>query len=76
MTRPRILIVENEKHFQEYLKTKLEQLGYTVVNSVSTAMDAIILAEGTIPDLVLMDNWTAFKPQHAFAIISTYLSYL
>lgn len=55
MKNSRILIVEDEESIQFYLKTMLEHLGYTVVNVVSTAMDAILMADGTMPDLVLMD---------------------
>jgi CheY-like chemotaxis protein len=55
MKNMRILIVDEEKAIQDVLRVKLEKQGFQITSVASTGMDAILLAEGTMPDLVLMD---------------------
>ena len=55
MTHEKILIVENESIVAEDVKQILERLGYPVVGKASTCEDALLTAEQTQPDLVLMD---------------------
>jgi len=51
----RILIVEDEGILAEDLGQSLENLGYLVSGKVSTAREAVKLAEELRPDLILMD---------------------
>ena len=51
----RILIVEDELITAMDLKLKLEQLGYEVIDTVSTGEDGIYTAVEKRPDLILMD---------------------
>ena len=51
----RILIVEDERVTAEDLRDTLTELGYNVTAAVSTGADAIAQAEGSPPDIVLMD---------------------
>ena len=51
----RILIVEDERITAEDLRDILTDLGYTVIASVASGVDAIARAEETEPDLALMD---------------------
>jgi two-component system, cell cycle sensor histidine kinase and response regulator CckA len=53
--QPRILIVEDEAVIALDLKSILENLGYTVSGSESSADKAIKICEEDSPDLVLMD---------------------
>ena len=55
MTAGKILIVEDERVTAEDLRDILTQLGHSVTAVVSTAADAILEAERTSPDLVIMD---------------------
>lgn len=55
MTKPRILVVEDEAITAKDLQQTLQELGYSVTARVSSAEDAIQQAEATRPDLVLMD---------------------
>lgn len=55
MTRPRILVVEDELIVAEDLKMTLASLGYDVAGVTGTGEGAIDLAEKTRPDLILMD---------------------
>jgi PAS domain S-box-containing protein len=55
MPREKILIVENESIVAEDVNHILQRLGYPVVGKVSTGEDALLTAEQTRPDLVLMD---------------------
>lgn len=55
MTKPRILIVEDELLIAKNLEQKLKKLNYDVVDIVSTGKDAIEVSELKKPDLVLMD---------------------
>jgi PAS domain S-box-containing protein len=51
----RILIVEDERVTAEDLRDTLTELGYNVTAAVSSGADAIAQAEGSPPDIVLMD---------------------
>lgn len=55
MTRPRILLVEDEMIVGLNLKNKLTQQGYEIVDVVSTGEASVIVALDTKPDLILMD---------------------
>jgi signal transduction histidine kinase/DNA-binding NarL/FixJ family response regulator len=55
MTRPRILVVEDESIVALDLQSSLEHLGYEVVGTAGTGEDAVRIAERDTPDLVLMD---------------------
>src|SRR5262249_43455384 len=55
MTRPRILIVEDEAIIATDLQRRLNRLGCEVVGIVAFGEDAVRLATETQPDLVLMD---------------------
>ena len=50
-----VLIVEDEAIVAMDLKQRVESNGYSVVGVVDSAEQAIMLAEDTLPDLVLMD---------------------
>lgn len=51
----RILIVEDELLIAKTLSRKLEKMGYTVIDMVSSGETAIQLAQEKQPDLILMD---------------------
>lgn len=51
----RLLIVEDELILAMDLKDRLNDLGYTVVDTVSTGEAAVAAARGHLPDLILMD---------------------
>jgi PAS domain S-box-containing protein len=53
--RPRILIVEDDSIIAMELQERLRDLEYEVCGKTGTAENAVILAEGLRPDLVLMD---------------------
>lgn len=53
--RPRILVVEDERIVAEDLRRSLLQLGYEVVDVVSTGTEALHRVRALQPDLVLMD---------------------
>jgi PAS domain S-box-containing protein len=55
MTRPQILIVEDEAIVAMDLKLHLQDLGYAVAGLASNGEEAIVMAERKRPDLVLMD---------------------
>jgi two-component system, cell cycle sensor histidine kinase and response regulator CckA len=55
MTKARILIVEDENIIALDIKRSLVNLGYDVVGTAASGEDAIIKAEQSHPDLVLMD---------------------
>jgi two-component system cell cycle sensor histidine kinase/response regulator CckA len=55
MTKAGILIVEDEKIIALDIKRTLLNLGYDVVGTAASGEDAIIKAEQSHPDLVLMD---------------------
>ena len=51
----RILIAEDEVLAAQQLQMGLESLGYDVCGSVFCGEDAIVKAEESIPDLIIMD---------------------
>jgi len=55
MIDAKILVVEDENIVALEIKKRLQKLGYIVPGVASTGEDAIIKAEGILPDLVLMD---------------------
>ena len=55
MSKPRILIVENESITAEDIKRSVHRLGYSALPVVSSGEAAIQKAEKDRPDLVLMD---------------------
>ncbi len=55
VTEKTILAVEDDDILSDYLKTVLAHLGYRVLGPVATGKDAVALARGGSPDLVLMD---------------------
>ena len=55
MSKPRILIVEDEALTVSALKRELVTLGYEIAGTVDNAEDAMKSAETNRPDLVLMD---------------------
>ena len=55
MSKPRILIVEDEALTVSALKRELATLGYEIAGTADNAGDAMKLAETNQPDLVLMD---------------------
>lgn len=55
MSKPRILLVEDEKVVAADIQECVKGLGYEVVGAAATGTDALRLAVNTMPDLVLMD---------------------
>jgi PAS domain S-box-containing protein len=55
MANAKILVVEDEVILAKNIETKLEALGYSVLDTVSSGKKAIQLAGKLNPDLVLMD---------------------
>jgi len=55
MNPARILIAEDESLIAEELRDRMERMGLTVAAVVNSGEDAIVRAEETLPDLVLMD---------------------
>jgi DNA-binding NarL/FixJ family response regulator len=55
MTKPGVLVVEDEFIVAYELKTALEDMGFSVCGMVSTGEEAIEMAERHHPDCVLMD---------------------
>ncbi|MGD2145656.1 MAG: GAF domain-containing protein [Anaerolineae bacterium] len=55
MSKAKILIVEDESIIALDIKDQMLRHGYEVVGAVGTGEEAIRVAEGTQPDLVLMD---------------------
>ena len=55
MDKPKILLVEDESIIAMDLKVKLEQQGYDVVSTASSADDAVQAAKKYKPELILMD---------------------
>src|SRR5690242_12872798 len=55
MSEARIMIAEDERITAEDIQEILTNLGYQVTAVVSSGADAIREAEGTRPDLVMMD---------------------
>jgi len=57
----RVLIVEDERLLKLNLEERLGTLGYEVVGSASSGEEALQLASGSAPDVVLMDIYLAGK---------------
>ncbi|MCU0518009.1 MAG: ATP-binding protein [Oscillatoria sp. Prado101] len=55
MSTVKILVVEDEAIIAEDIASRLEKMGYTVVDIVATGKDAIEAATANQPNLVLMD---------------------
>src|SRR5437879_10890286 len=55
MSTPQILVVEDEGITAMDLEARLKRLGYSVPSVASSGEEAILRAEETHPDLVLMD---------------------
>ena len=55
MSKINILVVEDESIVSKDIQQSLKKLGYNVVGATAAGEDAIILADETKPDLVLMD---------------------
>jgi len=55
MLKNNILVIEDEAIVSKDIQQSLKKLGYNIVGSAATGEKAVILAEETIPDLVLMD---------------------
>lgn len=55
MNKTKIMVVEDESIVARDIRNMLLGLGYDVTAVVTTAREAVISAEKTIPDLVLMD---------------------
>jgi PAS domain S-box-containing protein len=55
MSKPRILVVEDETIIADHLAQLLEQTGYGIAGIVHSGEDAVKAAEESLPDLVLMD---------------------
>jgi len=55
MTKPKILVVEDERVVAADIEESLQKLGYSVVGAAASGVSAIRRAVETEPDLVLMD---------------------
>lgn len=55
MSKPRIMLVEDEKVVAADIQECVKGLGYEVVGSAATGTEALRMAVETMPDLVLMD---------------------
>ncbi len=55
MNKRRILVVEDERLVAKHIENMVRGLGYDVAGVAATGEDAIRIAVGTLPDLVLMD---------------------
>src|SRR5688572_24391621 len=55
MTRPKVLVVDDEIIIARGLESRLTNLGYEVLQIASSGSEAMNVAEQTKPDLVLMD---------------------
>ena len=55
MTKPKILVVEDERVVATDIEDCLKKLGYAVIGEAATGLNAIRRAVETEPDLVLMD---------------------
>ena len=80
MVNPKILIVEDENIVAKDLQKRLVNLGYNIVDIVSTGEEAVKKAIATSPDLVLMDlrlkggmdgieTASALRFQHGIAVV-------
>ena len=55
MLKNNILVIEDEAIVSKDIQQSLKKLGYNIVGSAATGEKAVVLAEETKPDLVLMD---------------------
>jgi diguanylate cyclase (GGDEF)-like protein/PAS domain S-box-containing protein len=55
MSGEKILIVEDERIIAIDLQRRLEKFGYTVLGIVATGEQAVLKAQETLPDIILMD---------------------
>jgi CheY-like chemotaxis protein len=55
MTNIKILIVEDEAIIALDMQERLSGLGYNVCGTTSTGEKAILIAEATLPDIIIMD---------------------
>jgi two-component system, response regulator PdtaR len=55
MTKPRILVVEDEAIVAQNIRESLHDFGYQVAGVAASGMQALRLAKELQPDLVLMD---------------------
>lgn len=55
MTKPRILLVEDESILRMDIREMLEESGYEVVGEAGDGVKAIELAHRLLPDLIIMD---------------------
>ena len=55
MAKRRILVVEDDELFAEYLSVALAEEGYDVLGPVTTGEDAVARTRAEGPDLILMD---------------------
>ena len=55
MNKRRILVVEDERLVAKHIENMVRGLGYDVAGVAATGEDAVRIALGTLPDLVLMD---------------------
>jgi signal transduction histidine kinase len=55
MSKTKILVVEDEAIVAEDIASRLENMGYEIVDILATGEEAIAIAKNTQPDLVLMD---------------------
>lgn len=55
MTKPRILVVEDEAIVARDIRQQLEQLGYDAIADTPRGEDGVVIARERRPDLVLMD---------------------
>lgn len=54
-TKPKILIVEDDRLITEYLCHLLQKAGYEIAGTVPSGEEALGYVESSIPDLILMD---------------------
>ena len=55
MSKYNILVVEDESIVSKDIQQSLKKLGYNIVGAAATGEKAVVLANETKPDLVLMD---------------------
>ena len=61
-----VLVVEDERKLRDFIRTYLERAGFTVLSTGSGA-EAITMATGTAPDLVILDLGLPDVPGEAVA---------
>lgn len=63
LRKTRVMVVEDEIVVSEDLQQRLVKLGFDVVAAADTAVDAILLAKSTRPDVALMDIMLHGRPE-------------